>query len=685
VRGRATGAGWAPWFAWAVVGLATVAVALDTAVTAAHRPLLSEATWAEHGWPLVPLAGAGCALMGALVLSRYPRQPLGWLLCAASLISVSLAAEAYSVWVLDGAGPGSPYWAHVSGWASSLLGWPAFTAMIVIFLISPDGHLLSPRWRWAAGVAVVGLALHTLGTLTMRPGAFVYGEQYGSRGVSGPLLIAGVLLVAAGLIASAVSPVLRLRRARDDARRQLLWIASSAASLAFGVVVVLVVPLFQGDEETWLAALPLYVAYLAFPLCVAVAVLRHRLFDIDLIVNRALVLALATGLVAVGYVLVVVLVGLAVGGGADGLWPSLLATAVVALAFQPLRRRVVRVADRMAFGAAAAPYEALADFSRRLGDSPDPAALLPAVADAAAHAVNASRATAVLHVAGGPDRRAVWPPFGTDGRAVAGVEMPVLDRGERLGSITVAMPAGRPLRNRETRLLADLADQAGMAFRNARLTDELSARVAQLDHRTRELTESRQRLITAGDAERSRLERSIAGKVLPHLQPLPTRLERLARGGPGALDRSRLAPLVSAVSTALEELREITRGVFPAQLARSGLEPALGSLLGRTRLGDLVVDPAARGLRLEPRVEAAVYFCVAEVLPFLLPPVHVAVAASEDRLVVTVTGREKSRLHLDTLRDRAEAVDGSVTARPEPTGTLVEVTVPAPAPVGASR
>ena len=84
------------------------------------------------------------------------------------------------------------------------------------------------------------------------------------------------------------------------------------------------------------------------------------------------------------------------------------------------------------------------------------------------------------------------------------------------------MPAGHPLRPREQRLLADLADQAGMAFRNARLTAELSGQVEQLGQRTRELTESRRRLITAGDAERSRLERAIAGQVIPHLAPLPT-------------------------------------------------------------------------------------------------------------------------------------------------------------------
>jgi len=313
--------------------------------------------------------------MGALIISRYPRQLLGWLLCVASLLSVTLAAEAYSIWVLDGDGPGSAYWAHVSAWAAPLLGWPAFTALIMVFLISPDGHLLSPGWRWAARVTVVGLGLHTLGSLMLRPGDFVYGEQYSDRTLSTPLLTVGYLLVAAGLIASAVSLVLRLRRARDDERRQLLWIASSAAFLAFGVVFILVVPRIQGEEGTWLAGLPLRFALLAVPLCVAVAVLRHSLLQIDLIVNRALVLALATGLVAVGYVVVVVVLGLAVGEGTGGFWPSLIATALVAMAFQPLRRRVVRVADRLAFGTAAAPYEALADFSRRLGDSPDPSAL----------------------------------------------------------------------------------------------------------------------------------------------------------------------------------------------------------------------------------------------------------------------------------------------------------------------
>src|SRR3954466_3288900 len=470
--------------AWCVVTLTTIAVVLDTLFTAAYRPLLSEATWADHGWPLAPLAGVGSAVMGALIISRYPRHMLGWLLSVSSLLSVTLAADAYTVWVLEGDGPGLHYWAHVIDWASPLLGWPAFTALIIIFLTSPTGHLASPGWRWALWATLAGLGLRTLGQLTMSPGDFVAADQYDGFTPSTVLLTMGYLLIAAGLIASAVSLLLRLRKASDDERRQLLWVASSAVFLAVGVVVILAVPRHQGEEGTWLAGLPLRVAQLAVPLCVAVAVLRHRLLQIDLIVNRALMVALATGWAAIGYVLVVVVVGSAVGGGAGGFWPSLAATALVALAFQPLRRGVVRIADRLAYGAAAAPYEALADFSRQLGDKAEASTLLPAVAQAAAHAVNAARAEVSLHADAGPDRVAVWPPNGADAVPASRSTRSVVDHGELLGSITVHMAAGHNLRSRDQRLLDDLADQAAMAFRNARLTTELSAQVAQLSVRT---------------------------------------------------------------------------------------------------------------------------------------------------------------------------------------------------------
>ncbi len=357
------------------------------------------------------------------------------------------------------------------------------------------------------------------------------GEDFGNRAVSLPLLTVGWMLVAAALIASVVSLVLRLRRATGEERLQLLWIASAAAMLALGVVCILAIPRIQGEEGTWLAALPLRMAQLAVPVCVAVAVLRHRLLAIDLILNRALVFALATGVVAVGYVVVVVLAGAAVGGSTEGFWPSLLATAVVALAFQPVRGRVVRIADRLAFGAAAAPYEALAEFSRRLGESPDPSALLPAVADAAGRAVNAHHVTVRLHVEAEPDETATWGPTADGGDLV---EVLVADGAGALGCVEVTMPPGHALRPHQQRLLRDLAEQTALAFRNARLTAELSGDVDRLARRTEDLAESRRRLISAGDAERSRLERAISRQVTPHLAPLPDQLRTLAVDAHGA-------------------------------------------------------------------------------------------------------------------------------------------------------
>jgi GAF domain-containing protein len=665
--------------AWALVGLTTAAVLADTMFTAAYRSLWSEATWADHGWPLAPLASLGCALMGALIVSRHPRHRLGWLLCAASLLSVTLAAEAYSAWTLDGDGPGSDATAHLIAWAAPLIGWPAFTALIMVFLISPDGHTASPRWRWAGWVAIAGLGLHTLGTLATRPGDFVDGEQYHHHGLATLLLTVGYLLVAAGLIASVASLVVRLRRSRDDVRRQLLWIACSAAFLAVGVVVILAVPRLQGEEGTWLAGLPLRLAQLAVPLCVAVAVLRHRLLEIDLIVNRAALVALATGLAAGGYVLVVVVAGRIVGSG--GFWPSLLATAVVALAFQPLRQRVVRVADRLAFGAAAAPYEALADFSRRLGESPDPVALLPAVAEAAAHAVSARRAVVVLHVEAGSDLTARWPASDQTSPTASTVDMPVVDRGEQLGFITIEMPPGRPLRPRDHRLLADLADQAGMAFRHARLTAELTGQVEQLRSRTHRLAESRRRLITAGDAERSRLERAIARQVMLHLTPLPERLGQLSHvepDGSTALDPPMILPLLQSLNVSLEALREITRGVFPAQLGRSGLTASLESLLARrSSPGHLTVEGTAVRRRFDPRVEAAAYFCVAEGARELGGPVRVVLDTVGAELHLRVSGTDDGELPMRHMRDRVEAVGGSVSLVDRDGGVTLDIRAPA--------
>jgi signal transduction histidine kinase len=313
------------------------------------------------------------------------------------------------------------------------------------------------------------------------------------------------------------------------------------------------------------------------------------------------------------------------------------------------------------------------------------------VAEAAGRAVNATRIAVVLHVGAAADQTASWPPGRLEDSETSGVELPVMHLGERLGSISVVMPIGHPLRRREQQLLADLADQAGLAFRNARLTVELSAQVEQLDQRTRELSDSRRRLINAGDAERSRLERGIAGQVLLHLRPLPARLRELsvADGRDGDSHASLLTPsldpMTDALNAAMEALREITRGVFPAQLARSGLPTALQSLFTRTGGSRrLTVDEHVDGRRFDPRVEAAAYFCVAEATRALDDPVHVALSAVDDELLVDVTGRDRSQLPLSHIRDRVEAAGGTISVRSVDGLTSLEAWFPWPGHVVAA-
>jgi hypothetical protein len=664
--------------AWALAILTGVAAVADTVMTLESSPFFSEQAVAQHGWPFVTAAVVACSATGALIVSRYPRHLIGWLLTATGSVgSVSLVAEAWSIWILHADGPGSRHFGHVVGWFSALIGAPLAIALLsLIFLTSPDGRLLSPRWRWARAVILIGIAFYSAGILTVPPDEVVINTDQNFGVLSSTLTTIGILTLVVGLIASTVALVRRLRRSTGVLHQQLRWIGAAAATIPFGLVWLLVVnAIHGGGEQQWLDSLPLFSSYLLFPVSVAIAVLRYRLYDIDVIINRAVLLALATAFVAVGYITLVVLVE----GHADGVWTSLLATSAVALAFQPLRSRAVLLADRFAYGPRAVPYEALAEFSRRLGVSPDPDTLLPAIADTAAHAVHARRVTVRLLVAGGPELVAAWPSESTvmNHPEVRLVDIPVIDREEVLGQIELEMAAGRSLRDRELTLLNDIADQAAIAFRNASLTAELTTRVEQLRLRTHELAESRRRLITAGDAARRRLERAIARDVVPHLEPLPEALDDLARNR--ECSNGRLEPLVAASSAALEALREITRGVFPAQLVRAGLGPALRSYFGRTESkGHLELHESAANRRFDPRVEAAAYFCVAEAAQSLEAPLLVDVTAPDGQLELRVEGRRNGVLDLAHIRDRVEAAGGSVSYETLGDGTLLEVRLPAP-------
>jgi len=658
--------------AWSLAILTLVLALLDVVVTAQYRALLSEEAVAQHGFPFVTGAVIGSAVLGAVIVSRSDRHPIGWLLVLIGFTgALSLLAEAYSIWVVSEGGPGGRSLGGVAGWVASLIGGQlAIAGLALMFLLAPDGHFLSRRWRYVAWVIGAGVLGTTTALLSIDPRTFDLTEQD-----VGPVrqltFTVGFSLIAFGVLASGASMVLRLRRSHGEQRQQVRLIAAGALFLAFGIVSLFVARLVNGGNQTWAATLPLYTAYFLLPILFGTAVLRYRLYDVDVILNRAVVLAIGTAFAAVGYISLVVVVGSQLDTRTGGFWLSLLGTAAVAIAFQPLRRSVVLAANRLAYGPRAQPYEELSEFNRRLAETPTPATLLPAVAQAAAQAVSARGATATMAVSGIEPLTAHWGQDEAD--ATDAEVVPINHGGATLGSIGVSLPRGRELRPSDVRLLEALADQAAVAFRNAALETQLAGHVAELDRTTRQIADSRARIVAADDAVRRLLEQAISREVVPHLVQVAGELDR-ACDETVAVTADGAGALVTSVNNALEALRELTRGVFPTQLARSGIEPALKSFVARDRRALTVhVDPSAAGRRFAARAEAAVYFCCAEVSRAAENPQTIELALVGDDLVLRVEGAPGGGIDLQGITDRIEAAGGQLTGE---SGRLT-VTVPA--------
>src|SRR3954471_5692347 len=159
--------------AWSLAALSFVCAITDTVLSAKHLPLFSQQEWLEHGWPVVPLATLGAAVMGALIVSRYPRHPVGWLLVIAGTSSISVVGEAYTLWAFGDDGHGPQTFAHVFGWVAALFGAVfALTAVKILFLIAPNGRLLSPAWRWVVGASLLGYVVFAVAVLMQSPATY---------------------------------------------------------------------------------------------------------------------------------------------------------------------------------------------------------------------------------------------------------------------------------------------------------------------------------------------------------------------------------------------------------------------------------------------------------------------------------------------------------------------------------
>ena len=485
----------------------------------------------------------------------------------------------------------------------------------------------------AVTVSVVGLVLAVLapGPLTGNSSGINYQEPlnpiglaglqgaYGTGQSPGWLGAAVWILGLAVLLLAVTAPVVRMRHSRGEQRQQLKWIAYSV--LVSGVVVAVFSFLAGPVLPSWTFDVPLLLGFgIAFPLATGIAIFKYRLYGIDVVISRTLVYGSLAVFITAVYVGIAVGIGALVGGGGKpNLGLSILATAIVAVGFQPVRERVQRVANRLVYGKRATPYEVLSQFSERVAESYAVDDVVPRMARVLAEGTGAQRADVWLRSAGAWYQAAVWPGDAVRAEPIVAVNgtLPSIDgtvrlvevrhQGALLGALGVTKRSGESLTPVEENLLTHLAGQAGLVLKNVGLTSDLQAKLV-------ELRASRQRLVTAQDEERRKLERNLHDGAQQHLVAIKVKLGLAEMLMSRDADKAKLtlAQLKGDADEALETLRDLARGIYPPLLADKGLGAALES---QARKATIPVSVDALGIgRYSQDIEAAVYFSVLEAL-----------------------------------------------------------------------
>jgi signal transduction histidine kinase len=365
--------------AWSISGLAIAFLLASQVFRAFNRSVPTPADL-KGNEPVFVLAFVMASLIGALIASRRPENPIGWILLGAGgfvggVMCLVHQYAAYTLLARPSALPAGAVAAWVGDWVEPSGFGPSFTLLLLLF---PNGRLLSPRWGIVGRLAATVTAMLCAG-FALLPGPLRYfgsvDNPFGieaARVLDEPLsiaLFATWLLFLALALASAGSLILRFRRARGDERQQIKWLASAAALLMVVVLLTAADDLVPGG----IGIGPVRESLWAFVACaliasIGVAVLKYRLYAIDLLINRTLVYGALTACVVGLYMLVVGGLGTLFAANGSPL-VALLATGLVAALFQPLRARLQRGVDRLLYGARPDPYQEIARLGGRLEET----------------------------------------------------------------------------------------------------------------------------------------------------------------------------------------------------------------------------------------------------------------------------------------------------------------------------
>jgi signal transduction histidine kinase len=690
---------WAATVLVALIGVALTLIAWDDLVLADSLANIGCA-----------IAGVVYAMLGALIVRRV-RNFIGWLLQGVGLgLAILSLASAYAVVGIanhPNSLPAPEVVGAIAEWAFVVTA-PSLAFMLFLF---PTGTLPSRRWRPILLMGIAAIALTSIGflvnpvplALPAPGGAFRIPNPLGIESLGsliGAVLVGAVWAIVLTIAAAFIALVVRYRAGSRELRQQIKWVAFVAA-LALLANVVATGALVACDCDNSQVATFMYVAvvflvFFGMPAALAIAILKYQLYEIDVIINRTVVYGILAAALTAVYVGVVIGVGTIVGSRGSSLL-TIAAAVAIALLFQPLRQRAQRLANRLVFGERATPYQVLSDFAERVGGTYGLDDVLQRTAEILAQGTGATRVDVWLRV--GRDLRpaATWPagvaqrapmPLGAHDELPAfdGISRVVAVRhdDEVLGALALEKPRNEALSSTEDQLLQDLASQAGLVLRNVGLTAELQATID-------DLRASRRRLVEAQDEERRKIERNLHDGAQQQLVALTVQLgllERLA-DDPERV-RQTATMLQDALREALDDLRDLARGIYPPLLADKGLAAALQAQSRKAAVAT-TIDPDGIG-RYPREVEAAVYFCALEAIQ------NVAKYAEATTAAIRLAERDGSLVFeieddgrgFDTtvttygtgmqgMVDRLDAIGGMLDIHSAPgEGTLVSGTIKLP-------
>ena len=650
-------------------------------------PLPEDVTTGDLSYGLDVLVNIFVPVIGVVLATRRPSSPIGWMfLLAGFFLGLGSFTQQYAIRGLI-VEPGSLPLVYGVAWVANWSWAIPIGVLPLLFLLFPDGRLPSERWRWVAWFDAVVIAALTVGAMILAalewstPFSADPGEASGSLSAAA-IVTFGIsfLLILVCLPVSFVGLVTRFRHSRGEERLQLKWFVTAAAFVAASFAVT---GIFDGAEL--LSTFSLLFLYAS----IAIAVLKYRLYDIDVVIGRAVVFAVLAAFITIVYIGLVVGVGTLVGNDRSPLL-SAVAAAVVAVAFQPVRERARRLANRVVYGKRATPYEVLAGFAERASETYSTDDVLPRLVRVLAEGIGAERATVWLAVGSELRPASSWPDGATASpvlrRSGSDQDLPAFpDRerafpvrhgGELLGAISVVTPPTEPLGPDRERLVSDVAAQTGLVLRNVRLIEDLR--------------ESRRRIVATQDVRAKALERNIHDGAQQQLVALAVK-QRLAESlvdRDPAKAKSMLADIQAETHDALENLRDLARGIYPPLLADQGLAAALQA---QARKSVVPVDVHADGIgRCSQEVESAVYFSCLEAMQNVTKYAnasHVTIDLEESggslRFLVVDDGigfdvdATSYGTGLQGMADRLDAISGSLEVRSAPGGgTTIEGMVP---------